>query len=177
MKKPHNRISALLAVLAVIVVLGVSVKESLAYFTTYARAQGGMDLTLGNKTEIDEAYDGQKHIRVRNEGSADCYVRVKVFAGSLVGLEYSGSSKWTPGADGYYYYSDIVPSGSMTEELLVKISASEEIKELGTDFDVIVVQECAPVMYDEDGNAYPASDVRAWTESFEVKTEGGSDNE
>ena len=79
-KKSQNRIGVLLAVLAFVAVLGISVKDSLAYFTTYARAQGGKVLTLGNSTELEEEYDGQKHIRVSNQGNADCYVRVKVFA-------------------------------------------------------------------------------------------------
>ena len=177
MKRLRNRIGALLAVLAFVAVLGISVKDSLAYFTTYARAQGGKVLTLGNTTEIDEEYDGQKHIRVTNQGNADCYVRVKVFTGSLVELTYGGSSQWAPGADGYYYYSDMVPAGGITEELLVSIHASGELKELGTDFDVIVIQECAPVMYDESGNPYPASDEAVWAQAFEVDTEGGAGNE
>lgn len=177
MKKSQNRIVALLAVLAVVAVLGISVKDSLAYFTTYARAQGGMDLTLGNRTEIEEEYDGQKHIQVSNSGSADCYVRVRVFAGSLVDLAYDGGSKWISGDDGYYYYSDVVPSGGMTEELLVSIHASGTLKDLGTDFDVIVIQECAPVMYDADGEPYPASDAEVWAQSFEVNTEGGAGDE
>ncbi len=177
MKKSQNRIGVLLAVLAIVAVLGISVKDSLAYFTTYARARGGRELTLGNTTEIEEEYDGQKHIRVSSQGNADCYVRVKVFAGSLVELTYGGSGKWAPGADGYYYYSDVVPAGGMTEELLVSIHASGEMKELGTDFDVIVIQECAPVMYDGDGNPYPPSDGEVWARSFEVDTEGGAGNE
>ena len=177
MKKSQNRIGALLAVLAIVAVLGISVKASLAYFTTYARARGGKELTLGNTTEIDEEYDGQKHIRVANQGNADCYVRVKVFAGSLLELTYSGSSQWTPGDDGYYYYSDVVPAGGMTEELLVSIQVSEAIKELESNFDVIVIQECAPVMYDADGNPYPASDAEVWAQAFEVDTEGGAGNE
>ena len=81
------------------------------------------------------------------------------------------------GSDGYYYYGDIVPVGGMTDELLVSIHASGEIKELGTDFDVIVIQECAPVMYDENGNPYPSSDAEVWAQSFEVNAEGGAGNE
>lgn len=177
MKRSRDRIGALLAVLAFVAVLGISVKDSMAYFTTYARARGGKELTLGNTTEIEEEYDGQKHIRVVNQGNADCYVRVRVFTGSLVELTYSGSGQWAPGADGYYYYSDVVPAGGMTEELLVSIHASEEIRELGTDFDVIVIQECAPVMYDESGAPYPASDEAVWAQAFEVDTEGGAGNE
>ncbi len=176
-KKSQNRIAVLLAVLAIVAVLGISVKTSLAYFTTYARAMGGIDLTLGNQTELEEFYDGQKHIQVSNEGNADCYVRVKVFAGSLVELAYSGSSKWSLAGDGYYYYSDVVPAGTMTEELLVAIQASEEIKELGADFDVVVIQECAPVLFDENGDPYPASSAEVWSQSFEVNTEGGAGNE
>lgn len=177
MKKSQNRIGALLAILAIVAVLGISVKDSLAYFTTYARARGGKELALGNAADIEEEYDGQKHIRVSNQGNADCYVRVKVFAGNLVELTYSGSSQWAPGDDGYYYYSDVVPAGGTTEELLVSIQVSEAIKELESNFDVIVIQECAPVMYDENGQPYPVSSAEVWAQAFEVDTEGGAGNE
>ena len=55
-----------------------------------------------------------------------------------------------PAADGYDYYSGIVAPGASTEEMQIKIDSTG----LKQDFNVIVVQECTPVLYDADGNPY-----------------------
>ena len=77
---------------------------------------------------------------------------MKVFAGEKYqdGLQYQGSQKWSPGENGYYYYSDIVPVGGETEELQVKIDSKDSEEE----FNVIVAQECTPVLYDNEGKPY-----------------------
>lgn len=63
---------------------------------------------------------------------------------------------WTLGEDGYYYYKDMIPAGGSTaNELLVKIDNMDS-KE---DFNVVVIQECAPVLYDENGNPYANWDM------------------
>ena len=80
-------------------------------------------------------------------------MRVKVFAGEMFqdSLSYSDDSgKWTPGEDGYYYYSDIVPAGGMTEELRVMIDNMDAEQS----FNVIVAQECTLVQYDDSGSPY-----------------------
>ena len=110
----------------------------------------------------EEVSDWTKHIKIENTGDYECYVRVKVFAGSQYqeGLVYSDESgKWTPGDDGYYYYSDVIAPGAKSEELLVKISNMN----LPKDFNVIVVSECTPVILDAEGN--PGAD---WTKKADV---------
>ena len=72
-------------------------------------------------------------------------------------LSYSDKNgKWTPGAEGYYYYIDIVPAKTSTPDVLeIKISAKDPQVGLNkTDFNVVVIQECTPVMIDKDGNPY-----------------------
>ena len=81
----------------------------------------------------------------------DCYVRVKVFAGSTVGLSCKGDG-WSQGADGYWYYKDIVTPGASASTLVVSIIGPQD--EDAETFNVVVVQECTPVLYDEDGKAY-----------------------
>ena len=71
-------------------------------------------------------------------------------------LVYSDAAgKWTPGADGYYYYSDIVKGGESAGVLDIGISFPEktEITE-ETRFDVVVIYESTPVLYQADGSAY-----------------------
>ena len=151
--------------------LGLSVGTAMAYFTTYTEAAGGVELELGFTETIphEEVTDWTKHIRIENTGNYDCYVRVKVFAGELFqdSLTYGDDSgKWTPGADGYYYYSDIVPAGGMTEELRVMIDHMDAEQS----FNVIVVQECTLVQY--DGNGSPYADWNTIADSGEEVYEG-----
>lgn len=130
---------------------GISLQGAMAYFTAYASAGGGSVLELGHTTEIEENFENwTKDIRITNTGDVDCYVRVKVLAGSQFTLKIGGKG-WSSGNDGYWYYSDPVAPDKETESLLAQIKLPEDFKE---DFNVAVVQECTPVLYDEDGNPY-----------------------
>lgn len=142
--------------------------EALSYFTTYAQAKGGRALILEEKTDLDEEVISdedslRKEVRVRNTGETDCYIRVKVFAGSQVGQVQNSSmvstagENWREAEDGFWYYESIVPAGGETEKLTVRITLpSEENREYLEirNFDVIVVEECTQVRYDAAGNAY-----------------------
>lgn len=155
MRTGWNKKTIGLAAAACILVAGATAGSAMAYFTTYAEAEGSQTLSLGMTTTIpdEEVSNWTKHIRVQNTGDYSCYVRVKVFAGSqLEGrLSFSDESgKWTPGADEYYYYSDIVAPGASSDEMKIKIDSTG----LDQDFNIIVVQECTPVLYDENGNPY-----------------------
>jgi hypothetical protein len=171
MKNLRREKRAVIAMAAVgmLLVSGLSVPQSLAYFTTYVTAEGGYTLHLGStNTEIQEDYyEGSKHIQIENQGEKDCYVRAKAFGGQMVTLSYSGEG-WMEGADGYWYYSEIVPAGGMTKELVVTIQPKDGLKQ---DYDVIVVQECAPVLYDENGTAYGCSADNVWSQAFETESE------
>lgn len=136
-------------VLALVLLLGSSIKGAMAYFTTYASAKGGMKISLGDSTTITEEFkDWKKIIRIENTGNMDCYVRVKVLAGAQYTITASGSG-WSQGKDGYWYYANPVAPGAKTEALTAAIQVP---KNLTTSFDVVVVQECTPVIYDKDGN-------------------------
>lgn len=158
MKKNWNKKTICLAAAALVLTVGVGVGSSLAYFTTYVEADGGVQLSLGSTTTIpkEDVTEGSKHVQIENTGDQACFVRVKAFAGSEYadGLKYEDASgKWTPGADGYYYYSDVLLAGATTDELLIHLGF-ESLEEDVDAFNVIVVQEATPVLYDEDGNAY-----------------------
>lgn len=154
MKKKFNKKSLCLAAAALALTAGLSVNSAMAYFTTYTTAAGDVTISLGSTVTIPEekVSDWTKHIVIKNTGDYECYVRVKVFAGEKYqdGLQYQGSQKWSPGENDYYYYSDIVPAGGETEELQVKIDSKDSEEE----FNVIVVQECTPVLYDNEGKPY-----------------------
>ena len=151
-----KRIYLAAAALALVVTLGIG--SAMAYFTTYVLADGGVELSMGStvtipKEKMDLHY---KIVSIKNTGDYDCYVRVKAFVsaenGELVFSDEDG--KWTPGADGYYYYSDIVKPGETTDTVKIAVNGLLVEPEEGEAFNVIVVQECTPVLYDENGNAY-----------------------
>ena len=144
------------AALAFALILGVSVQSAMAYFTTYASAEGGYSISLpGSETDMGEDFSGwQKRVVVSNtEDSMPVFVRARAFAGDAYTLTYSGEG-WTPGSDGYYYYSDVLPGGAETTELLVNIDGIPEDVQSGDNFNVIVVYETTPVLYSEAGDAY-----------------------
>lgn len=135
---------------------GISLHGAMAYFTAYASAGGGAVLELGHTTEIEEDFkDWTKDIRITNTGDVDCYVRVKVLAGSQFTLNISGKG-WSSGNDGYWYYSNPVAPEDKTASLLAQITIPKDFKE---DFNVAVVQECTPVLHDENGNPYADWDL------------------
>ena len=162
MKKLKVKKTICLTAAAVALLGTLSVGTAMAYFTTYATAEGGVEIDLGfTETEINETVvDGKKEIKLENTGDYDCYVRLKALTGdaykdSLVYSEPDAAGKWTPGADGYYYYSDIVAPAGLTSQLNVSFSfPAATLEEIPADFNVIIVQENTPVLYDEEGNPY-----------------------
>lgn len=164
--------NVLLAALAVSLTLSAGAGSAWAYFTTYANASGGYTLSLGDKTTVSENFSSwTKHVVITSQAdSKPVYVRAKAFCGSDYELVYSGSDKWSPNSDGYYYYSDILNGGDSTDALDVKIeNIPEEVKN-GDSFNVVVIYETTPVRYHEDGTPYAD-----WTAELNTGTvEGGA---
>lgn len=160
MKRSINKKTIYLAAVAVFLAAGLSVGTAMAYFTTYAVAQGGYTINLGRtETEIEEKVDlidPRKEITLKNTGDFDCYVRLKALTGdafkeNMKYTEPGAEGKWIPGADGYYYYSEVLKPDETTAQLNVSFVFPEE--EL-LKFNVIIIQECTPVLYSADGTPY-----------------------
>ena len=113
----------------------------------------------------EEVKEGKKIVSIENTGDYDCYIRVKAYAGNNYNLSYAdgGSGKWYDGGDGYWYYKDILEAGSTSETVLVNIPKEllEDITD-EKDLNVIVIQECTPVQYDDNGEPYAD-----WNVTFE----------
>jgi hypothetical protein len=145
----------LLAAAALVLVLGVSVGTAMAYFTTYATAKGGVPVTLGAETTIHEEYgDWEKTISIENTGEVPVFVRAQVIAGSQITVTVEGTD-WSFGDDGYWYYSEALPVGGKTANLVASIDKGD----VESSFNVVVVQECTPVMYDANGKAVTAENA------------------
>ena len=170
MKKIMKKKTFWLAAAAVVLVGGMQLGNALAYFTTHVEAKGGYEVRIegGSSVIEEEVRNMTKYITLTNNGNCDCYVRVKVFAGSQIGISYSGSGKWSQKSDGYWYYSDIVPAGGKTKTLEAKIQVPKEFQDT---FDVIVIQETTPVLYDSNGRAYAD-----WERQADTTTDIGSAN-
>lgn len=135
----------------------LSLSGASAYFTTYVSAGGSQIVHMGSQTEIHEDVSNMtKHISITNTSAInDCYVRVKLFYSGQLDITFTDKSEsgdlWTYSeADGYWYYGPILPAGASTEILDAKIGGLTE--EFDKDsFNVVVIQECTPVIYDEAG--------------------------
>lgn len=130
----------------------LTIESSLAYFTTYVSAGGGGVVNLGSSTVIDEEVEEMtKLITITNPSDrSDCFVRVKVFSGTEVTATVSGDGNWRHGENDYWYYTPVLPAGASTTVLNAKINVPEGFDK--DNFNVVVVQECTPVVYDENGN-------------------------
>lgn len=145
MKQLFKNRTFLTALIALVLVLGISAKSAMAYFTTYVKAQGGYTLTLGENSEIEEKVkDMTKSISIKNTGEQPEFVRVKVFYGSATGVTvtYNPSSGWSQGDDGYWYYDQALEVDESTSILEVKIEADSEKT---SSFNVVVIQECTGI--------------------------------
>lgn len=187
-----KRKKVLLATAAMLLVLGTGIGSAMAYFTTYVAAEGGKIIHLGDTTTFrePEVSEQTKHLVVDSAADSEpVWVRARAMAGSQYTLEYSsekyenGSDSWYDGGDGYYYYGatgedgryhdTVLYGGQSTRELLVKIS---NIPADADDFNVIVVYECTPVVFDTDGAPMPADWSRKLTiqEVTELEKETGT---
>ncbi|MBQ9662012.1 MAG: hypothetical protein IJV40_02530 [Oscillospiraceae bacterium] len=163
MKKRH----ILLIVLTFALIISANIQPAIAYFTTFVRAQGGYQITVGDTTKIKEKIKGKdKEVVIHSEeGSEPVYVRAKVLYTGPYDLTVSGEN-WTGPTDDYYYYTPILKAGEDTTTLKVTIEAlltgedaTKDLKD-GDSFSVVVVYETTPVRYAADGKEYADWDAQ-----------------
>lgn len=154
-----NRKKFILTALCLVLVLGMMVAPTLAYFTDYATAEGAVAVELGYKTTITEDVPDNAHkvLHIKNEGPEACWVRAKAVAGSDVTLSYEGTG-WTKDGE-WYVYDSILEGGNTASDLTVTIELPKEGYE-GDQKNVVVLHESAKVVYDEEGNPVTPPD---WT--------------
>ena len=54
----------------------------------------------------------------------------------------------------YWYYDDVLPAGKTTEQELNITYKFPEGNDKPEEFNIVVIQECTPVLYKEDGTPY-----------------------
>lgn len=161
--KKYGRL-AVMSAAALGMTAALTIEGATAYFTTYVSAGGSQVVSLGAETEIHEEVSNMtKHISIENASATnDCFVRVKVFCGNELAINYTqadGGSNWYRGEDDYWYYRPILAAGATTTVLDAQIVLPEGFDK--DNFNVVVIQECTPVVYDASGNA-----VADWTTTY-----------
>lgn len=144
MKTVKNR--KILLVIAMALVLSLSVGMTFAYFSGHTEAKGEAVVHLVGKTEIVEQVDeNSKVIVIKNIGNTDVLVRVGVYAPAAT--EVTPAEGWTQKQGDFYYYEEILPVNGETSKIDVTIKGPVGEVE---NFDVVVVNECVPVTYNDD---------------------------
>lgn len=180
---------------ALTLLAGLTLESSMAYFTTYVSAGGSQVVNLDARTEIHEEVSNlTKHLTLENiSDRGDCFVRVKVFHGEQISVaitDAEGSGDWYKGDETdaygfeYWYYKPVLPIGATTTGLDIKIDVTGLLEPGYTDpndltsewikdkFNVVVVQECTPVIYGENGE--PTADWNTIYTDF-VEVNGGEE--
>lgn len=161
-----KRRTHILALLAMVLVLGAGIGPAWAYFTDTTTVQGSLPISVEPTTTItEENGPGTKTIRIQNTSQAvNVWVRARVYAAFELGADAAGTG-WSGQINDWYEYGDPVAPGAETEPLKVtfKLKRKYDPKENPTgaqpddEFNVIVVYESIPVEYDESGNVLPAN--------------------
>lgn len=161
MKNSRIGKTALIAA-AVTLTASLSVGSALAYFTTYCTAEGAYTMKMGfPDTDLEEHVDEEgKHIWVENTGEYEAFVRVKVFAPENLNVSFNPSNGWEYHMDDdYWYYSPVLQADGKTTELLVSYTfpvdeaPNDEIDTRPDEFNIVVIYESVPVLYNENGDA------------------------
>lgn len=141
-----------------VMVLGITVNKTLAYFTAYTDAWGSKTLSLSRTTELKEDLeDNNKVIVIQNTSEdVDIYTRVKVYFANDPDLsvsvkDMSEDNLWNYHEDdGYYYYTKALAPEESTEVLKAEVKAKLEDGKKNN-LEVIVVHEYVTALYNEDG--------------------------
>lgn len=108
------------------------------------------------KTEVEEDLEGlNKHIAVKNTGEVAALVRVQLIypdpehmAGD-VSINVVPGEDWVKGQDNWYYYLEPIQPGETTPT--IEVTVTVEDKDNLRPFDIVVIQQCAKVERNEDG--------------------------
>lgn len=131
----------LLATLAILIVLVGLVSGTVAFLATTTPPKENA-FTYGQvRSEVIETFNGttKSDVQIKNTGNTDAYIRATIVISfqnatgdvhskqPVQGTDYFidfGTSDWTVGSDGYYYYGPVVSSGSTTTNLIDSLSSN-----------------------------------------------------
>ena len=134
------------AVLCACLAIGAGAGFTLAYIFAQTPAVNNSFEPVFVSCLVEESFDGttKSDVRIRNTGDIDAYIRATFVVmwtsedGAVYGsqpianTDYSielGSQKWMRGSDGFYYYSNPVSAGAVTDILIRSITLLTEAPE------------------------------------------------
>lgn len=138
--RSHNGKRSLAALIALVLIICVAVGGTIAYIVTQTDKVENKFTPADVKIQINETFENnvKSSITVQNVNDAKnvpCYIRVKLVSnmqddkGNVTGSVAIGDialgTNWFKGADGCYYYKDVVNVGDATADLL---AAGQTIK-------------------------------------------------
>ena len=180
MKNMKKYIALFVCALALVASAGVS--RTNAYFTARTEAIGHLKVSakIVRTVPVEEGEELQKVIKVQNTGEADCWARVKLVYPSTVNVEVQPSIANDPNwknVGEYWYYMKILPKPTGTAPSLSETSIKADVtikdgdlKDVLSEFNVIVVTECIPVMDYEVSE--PPIEADGWAQEFKIVEEG-----
>ena len=162
MRKRSGKICATL--LAVLLLAASLAAGAGAYFSDYETALGEIPVYLSGQTEVKESVaDGKKTISIINTGNSTVVVRAAVYGPDIMQVRFEKDSDWDKtqfdetSKSGYYYYKSVLAPGEATSEIYAEVNIKNPTEQeeaalatLGDQFEIIVVQESAPAVYDEN---------------------------
>lgn len=167
MKRPYRKTLVLL--IAAAMLLTMSVGSTAALLQVSSDPVANVFVAVKVDTKINETFTsaGKSSITVENplaDDSMDVYVRAAVVGswvkdGKIVEAwkltdDYVNTAHWDIGADGFYYYKQVLEVGDSTENLLAK-TITQATREDGAHLEVTVVHQAIQYL--------PASAVtQAW---------------
>ena len=170
MKRKH----LILALLAIVLVLGAAIGPAMAYFSTYTTASGRVPIELGDETEIEERWlDWTKQIAITNQKGQPVFVRARAYSGMTYPATTDATEDWYRDGD-WWYYRYPVAAGDTATGLSVHVNkvpagmGEGYEPAIGENFNVVIIYESTPVQYREDGT--PFAD---WEMVLDIVTEGG----
>lgn len=130
--RSHNGKRSLAALIALVLIICVAVGGTIAYIVTQTDKVENKFTPADVKIQINEVFENniKSSITVENVNDAKnvpCYIRVKLVSnmqedgnvtGSAAINAFELNNKWFKGADGCYYYRDVVAVGDSTANLL-----------------------------------------------------------
>lgn len=161
-----KRRNLITAIVAVVLVLGMSVGTAWSYFTDSTTAEGAVSISVKPTTTItEENGPGTKTVRIKNTSTmTPVWVRARVYAPAKLGASAAGTN-WSGNIGDWFNYSEVLAPGAETEPLEVKFTLPGKYDEVQNpsgarnkdEINVVVIYECLPASYDQGGNPIAAN--------------------
>lgn len=139
--------------------------------------ENGKSVGDGVEFDLNPGRESQKRVRFKNTGEAAVFVRVSfgvnwmsrdewlVNHSQYVKLNWTDAwdEEWEPGDDGWYYYKKILPSNTLTKEILTSVEFGDydkvPMKYLNADYRLFFVMEVVQYSDEDEVNNNALKDV------------------